>query len=100
MLPRKDIVWSYVIENTDENGKIVVTDFFSMNRLQQTCTDKNKQEGGHNHQSMYSGTGYYYGLTKNTLPDVQKQMFWIAKEEMDCDAFCLQTLLDNTVEYC
>jgi hypothetical protein len=33
LLPRENIVWTYVIENEDENGKKVVTDFFSMNRL-------------------------------------------------------------------
>lgn len=34
LLPKgENLVWSYVIENLDENGKTVVTDFFSMNRI-------------------------------------------------------------------
>ena len=27
-----------------------------------------------------------------------KQLLWIAKEEVKCDAFCCQTLMDNTKE--
>ena len=72
LMPRDDITWSYVIENEDENGKLVVTDFFSMNRLTQTCTDKSRSDHNHTHDAMSSGTGYYYGLSKNTLADVQK----------------------------
>jgi len=33
ILPRDDIVWSYVIENEVE-GKPKITDFFCMNRLE------------------------------------------------------------------
>lgn len=32
LLPKKDVVWTYVIEN-EENGKKTITDFFSMYRL-------------------------------------------------------------------
>lgn len=40
LMPKENIVWTYVIENLDENGKKFVTDFFSMYRLTQTCTSK------------------------------------------------------------
>lgn len=33
LLPKDNVVWTYVIENEDEKGKLVVTDFFSMYRL-------------------------------------------------------------------
>lgn len=36
MLPKKDIVWTWVIEN-EVDGKLQVTDFFSMHNLIQTC---------------------------------------------------------------
>jgi glycylpeptide N-tetradecanoyltransferase len=38
LLPKEDIVWTYVVEDIFE-GKKVVTDFFSMYRLTQTCTN-------------------------------------------------------------
>ena len=35
LLPKEkdNLVWTYVIENNDENGNIQITDFFSMNRI-------------------------------------------------------------------
>ena len=38
LLPKDDIVWTYVIEGEDVNGKPVVTDFISMYRLTQSTT--------------------------------------------------------------
>lgn len=45
---------------------------------------------------MHSGCLFYYGLSKNSLLDVVKMMLWLSKDEADCDAFSVQTLMDNT----
>ena len=92
MLPKDNIVWTYVIEN-EIDGKKTVTDFFSMYRISQTCTSK--AELGHNWDLMHSGGLYYYGLTKNSLMDVIKSALYIAKDEMECDAFSVMTVMDN-----
>ena len=47
---------------------------------------------------MHSGCLYYYGITNNTLCDVIKEALWIAKEQMDCDAFSCMTNMDNQKE--
>lgn len=93
ILPKDDIVWSYVIEN-EVDGKLKVTDFFAMNRLEQLT--ESREKFGHTHMSMYSGTMSYYGLTLNKLEEIMKEVLWIAKEELKCDAFSVQTLMDNT----
>mmetsp|Transcript_958 Transcript_958/g.1704 ORF Transcript_958/g.1704 Transcript_958/m.1704 type:complete len:323 (-) Transcript_958:67-1035(-) len=95
LLPKEDVVWTYVIEN-EVDGRLQVTDFFSMFRLTQTCTSKEKLN--HNYDLMHSGCLYYYGLTRNTLKEVVKQAMWSAKEDMDCDAFSAMTVMDNEKE--
>lgn len=69
LIPKEEdnLTWTYVIENEDENGKVIITDFFSMNRLTNTCTDKNRSEYGHNHKEMNIALAYLYALSKNTL---------------------------------
>lgn len=96
LMPKENIVWTYVIENLDENGKKFVTDFFSMYRLTQTCTSK--EYLGHKWDSMHSGSLFYYGLTENTLEDVVKQCLYIARDEMECDAFSCMSIMDNKAE--
>ena len=49
-------------------------------------------------KEMYSGFLFYYGLTQNTLIDIVKQSLWMAKEVANCDAFSVQTLMDNDVD--
>ena len=93
LLPKADVVWTYVIENPNDKGKAEVTDFFSMHRLTQTCTSK--KELGHGYDLMHSGNMFYYGLSKNKLIDIIKQCLWTAKEDMECDAFSVQTVMDN-----
>lgn len=66
LLPKADVVWTYVIENMVD-GKVQVTDFFSMHRLGQSCTSE-----GCKHKVMYSGFLYYYALTVNTFADIVK----------------------------
>jgi hypothetical protein len=41
---------------------------------------------------------FYYGLTKNQLIDVVKHLMWLAKDELDSDAFSAMTLMDNKSE--
>ena len=92
LLPKDDVVWTYVIEN-EVDGKKEVTDFFSMYRLSQSCTSK--EELGHGYDLMHSGCLYYYGLSRNTLKEVIKLCLHTSKEEMDCDAFSIMTIMDN-----
>ena len=96
LLPKDDIVWTYVIEGDEENGKPVVTDFVSMYRLTQSTTSPEAQSKGIN--SMNSGGLFFYGLTKNSLEEVGKLVLHMAKENMDCDAFSAMNLMDNTAE--
>jgi hypothetical protein len=96
LLPKKDVVWTYVIENKDSDGKKYVSDFFSMYRLTQTCTSK--EQLGHKYDMMHSGCLFYYGLTLNSLEDVIKKCLYISRDEMDCDAFSAMSVMDNTKE--
>ena len=47
---------------------------------------------------MRSGCLYYYGLTNNSIVDITKLCLWISKEDMDCDAFSVMTVMDNNPE--
>ena len=47
---------------------------------------------------MHVGFLYYYGLTKNSIVEITKLCLWIAKEDMDCDAFSVMTIMDNHLE--
>ena len=92
MLPKEGVNWTFVIEGEDK----VVTDFFSMYRLDQSCTNKEANDLGH--FMMRSGCLYYYGLTNNSIVDITKLCLWISKEDMDCDAFSVMTVMDNNPE--
>lgn len=70
-----------MIENIVDD-KLTVTDFFSMHRLTQKC-----QAPGIKYDEMHSGFLYYYGLTVNDYYQMVLQALWIAKEELECDAF-------------
>ena len=89
MFPKEDVVWTYVIEDSEKN----VTDFFSMYRLSQSCTSKEANDLGH--YMMHSGCLYYYGISKNSIQDIIKLCLWMSKEDMDCDAFSIMTVMDN-----
>ena len=47
------------------------------------------------HEIMHSGMLFYYGLSKNSIKEVIKQCLWLAKDELDCDAFTVMTIMDN-----
>ena len=89
MLPKDNVVWTYVIED----DKKQVTDFFTMHRLSQTCTSIDAKSCGH--EIMHSGCLFYYGLSKNSIKEITKQCLWIAKDELECDAFSVNTTMDN-----
>ena len=67
-----------------------------MNRLEQSTHSQEKF--GHNHKNMYSGTLSYYAFTVNSLKETMKEILWISKEELQCDAFSAQTIMDNKSE--
>ena len=96
LLPKQGVVWTYVIENEDKQGKKYISDFFSMYRLTQQCV--NKERLGHKWDDMNIAYLYYYGLNQNELKEIAKMCLWICKEDMDCDAFTAQTNMDNTKE--
>ena len=96
LMPKENVVWTYVIENDDADGKKYVSDFFSMYRLTQTCTSKELL--GHKYDNMHSGNLFYYGLTENTLEDVVKKCLYIARDDMECDAFSCMSIMDNKAE--
>lgn len=37
LVPRDDLLWTWVIENPNEKGKMEITDFFSMHMQAQQC---------------------------------------------------------------
>ena len=47
---------------------------------------------------MNSGNLWYYGLSKNTYPDMIKLMLHLAKDECLCDAFSTHSCMDNKYE--
>lgn len=47
---------------------------------------------------MSSGFLFYYGLSKNNYFDMLLHLMHLAKDELDCDAFCVQLLMDNKKE--
>ena len=41
---------------------------------------------------------WYYGFTVNTLTEAVKYMLHVAVNEMECDSFGMQTIMDNHPE--
>lgn len=78
VLSRDDIVKTFVIENMLD-GKVTVTDFFSIIRTTQKCINQDAISKGY--ETMYFGMMYYYGLSMNSLADILKQAQWVAKED-------------------
>ena len=93
LLPKDDIVWTYVIDGVDEKGNKAVTDFISMYRLTQSTTSPEAQSKGIT--QMHSGGIYFYGLTVNSLEDMVKLALHLAKDDMECDALSAMNLMDN-----
>lgn len=89
MLPKDDVCWTWVIE--DE--KKVVTDFFTMTRLSQTCQSMEAKSMGYD--IMHNANLFYYGLSKNSIKEIVKQCLWLAKDEMGADAFSVMSIMDN-----
>ena len=85
LLPKQEgLVWTWVIEGTVD-GKLQLTDFFSMLKSTQQCL--NKEKVGHEHDACHMAGMFYYALTANELTDCLKRAMWLAKEEMGCDVF-------------
>jgi proteasome assembly chaperone (PAC2) family protein len=92
-MPRDNVVWTYVIENTVK-GQKKVTDFFSVHRMLQWCISD-----GCKYEKMYSAFLYYYGSTENDIKTLVLQAMHTAKDDLDCDAFSIQVMMGNDPEY-
>ena len=93
LLPKDDIVWTYVVDGVGAEDKSTVTDFISMYRLTQSTTSMEAQAKGIS--QMHSGGIYFYGLTVNSLEDMVKLALHYAKDDMECDALSAMTIMDN-----
>lgn len=68
LLPRNGVVMTLVVENDDENGNRVLTDFISFYNLpSQILKCKDVQ---HDYKSMNIAYLYYYSCTKNSIEDM------------------------------
>ena len=95
VLSRDDIVKTFVIENMVD-GKMQVTDFFSIMRTTQKCINPDAIKKGY--ETMYFGMMFYYGLSQNTLGDILKQAQWAAKDHFQCDSFNIMCIMGLTEE--
>ena len=93
LLPQDDVVWTWVIEN-QVDGKLQVTDFFSMYRISQSCLDAEVLKQGI--KVVHIACLYFYGLSKNTIKDIGLLCCHIAKDEMQADSFSVEQVMENT----
>jgi len=84
LVPKENVVWTYVIENEVE-GKVQITDFFSIHRMKQWCTSE-----GCKYDKMYSGFLFYHYNSVNNLKDLISTAMHTAKDDLECDAFTVQ----------
>jgi len=87
LLPRDGVLWTWVLES-NVDGKVAVTDFFSMRRMTQQVI-----KGITTHKDMHSAVMWYYGLSVNKFADIMKTLLWLALEECNCDAFTAVTVM-------
>ena len=48
---------------------------------------------------MHVGNFFYYGLSQNSLVDIIKTALWIAKDDLECDAFTSMTTMDHKEDF-
>jgi hypothetical protein len=89
MMPRDDLVYTYVVEN-EVDGKVIITDFWCMKRVTNVVLNKALK-----HNDIKQAYLLFYGLSKNTQEDMLKTQMIQAQEQMDCDALSILTLMDN-----
>ena len=89
------MVWTWVFENTID-GKTVVTDFFSMYRITQSCIDPEVVSLGYT--QVHVACLYLYGLTVNSLREVGLLACHLAKDELQADSFSVEQVMDNRQE--
>lgn len=92
-LPKEPVCWTYVIEN-EVDGKMQITDFFSIHRMLQWCTSE-----GCKHEKMYSGFLYYYYNSVNDLQHLMLTAMHTAKDDLECDAFTVQIQGGNDPQF-
>jgi len=94
MMPREDIVMTYVVEDVESKGKL--TDFMSLTYFhQQPLT---QAELNHGYDMQTDATMYYYSFTNNKYIDMIKQALWLAKDDMKVDAMCCYEIMDHDTE--
>ena len=77
---------------------MVVSEFFSMNKFVQLCSEHAKQKLGHKYQSVETACLCYYTLDDNSFSEMIKQCLCFAKHEMNCDAMALMLIMDMEYE--
>jgi len=87
LLPRDDVVWTWVIENPVD-GKNVVTDFFSMYRITQSCVDPEAVKLGCT--AVHIACLYFYGLTVNSIREIGLLACHLAKDDLAADSFSVE----------
>lgn len=92
LLPRPNLLATYVIEDMID-GKSEITDFYSMHVQSQQCLRHPKVND--QYQLLNVASMYYYSFQHNTWNEGVKQMMWSAKEDLNCDALTVMTVLDN-----
>lgn len=88
LLPKKDVVQTYVVEDPEKKGAL--TDFMSFSIMHQLVL--NGQELGHKYERNTDATFYYYAFTKNKYLDMIKQALWLVKEDIGADALVINLI--------
>ena len=94
LMPKKDIVMTYVVEDAENPGKL--SDFMSMTYFHQTVL--NGKELGHEYVMETDATLFYYSFQKNDYLTMIKQALWLAKDDMGTDTLVIYTIMDHKSE--
>ena len=95
LLPKENIVTTYVVEDPNQKGKL--TDFMSFTWFFQQCLSN--AEVSHGHEYMSEGQMYYYSFTKNTYEMMIKRAMWLVKEEMNADSLSIFGIMGHDHDY-
>ncbi|CAI2368672.1 unnamed protein product [Moneuplotes crassus] len=85
MLPRDNVVYSYVVEDPDTKR---ITDFISYYSLPSTCLKSEK------HKAVYAAFSYYMVPKKHTIKELMRQALILAKRDK-FDVFNALDIMDN-----
>lgn len=85
MLPRANVIYSYVIEDPETKR---ITDFISYYNLPSTCLKSEK------HKAVYAAFCYYIVPKKHTIKELMKEALILAKKDK-FDVFNALDIMDN-----